>query len=1179
MIPNRCLAALPVLLALFASPAAHAQAGLPTQTWPAGTQLADWNRGGRITTFHRGLLYLGGTDGQGTQVYDISNPTSPQLRCNDPRSSNGHTWQKIGDLFFRQYLSGDARPAGANPFVSLANPCNRVAWTTPIHDFPLTSGIDYVEGWIESYPYWFGESIWDARIGWWPTAGGTNVNAVAGINAQNKFRIGNLLFVTPGDGQNGVAVFDIGTPGTPRLLDTLPGNFKQYTTSWQVWRHYLVMMFGDDTNGPQSNANTLVVDFSNPSDLRVAHAIPYEVMPGRYVHFQDQYAFAGRGTHGVKYDMVNRTVVRRYDAPSGAWLSDFQWIPLGHLLLVSGSEVDGSRSFLYTHTDGRDTTAPTVGWHVPTANAVNQPRSSAIGLVINEQLDSTTVNETNIRLIGPGGAQVPAVIMHTSWDVVNIVPAQALAADATYEVRLVGGGVEDVAGNAVAPFNFFFSTGATVESGPTITAFTHAPATPVTQNAAVQFAVAATGAAEYQFTWGDGAAGAWQAGASAEHAYATPGQYTAQVQARNGAGQTATATRVLVVREAAATAARSSSTIVVHPTRREVWSSNPDHGTVTVLNAASNARIGEVTVGAHPAGVAVDGAGRVWVANRDADTLSRIDAATRAVTATLALDYGDRPVAIVFAADGTTGYVALAGGGEIARFSTSSNAVEARLAVGPHVQALALAADGSRLFASRMVSGADGTVWRVALPAFAAAQTVSLAADTTTADSGTAGRGVPNYLGALAASNDGTRVFYAAKKDNVSRGTFREANALTFETTVRTIVGQIDGGAGEIAAARLDLDDSSRPSALALSPGSSHLFVALEGNNRVLALDPWNRREVARVDVGLAPQGLAFDAVTGKLFVQNFLGRSISVVDAAALVTSGNPAMTVAATAAANALEPLSATVLAGKRAFYNAADVRMSNSGYIACATCHVDGREDGRIWDFTQLGEGLRNTTSLRGVAGLGHGLMHWSGNFDEVQDFEIPIRNLFGGIGFMDDAAYDTGTRAQPLGLPKAGTSAALDAIAAYVATLDAFDRSPHRSPTGALTADGVAGRALFVASGCAACHAGAAYSDSPQNRRHDVGTITAASGKRLNQPLASLDTPTLRGVFGTAPYFHDGSAATLEAVLARDTGGRHGNAAASTPAERAQLVAFLLQIDGSEPAMAPPPALELFKDGFE
>src|SRR5439155_14161242 len=38
--------------------------------------------------------------------------------------------------------------------------------------------------------------------------------------------------------------------------------------------------------------------------------------------------------------------------------------------------------------------------------------------------------------------------------------------------------------------------------------------------------------------------------------------------------------------------------------------------------------------------------------------------------------------------------------------------------------------------------------------------------------------------------------------------------------------------------------------------------------------------------------------------------------------------------------------------------------ASYVTCSTCHADlGGQDGRSWDFSQLGSSLRNTMDLRG------------------------------------------------------------------------------------------------------------------------------------------------------------------------------------------------------------------------
>jgi cytochrome c peroxidase len=149
--------------------------------------------------------------------------------------------------------------------------------------------------------------------------------------------------------------------------------------------------------------------------------------------------------------------------------------------------------------------------------------------------------------------------------------------------------------------------------------------------------------------------------------------------------------------------------------------------------------------------------------------------------------------------------------------------------------------------------------------------------------------------------------------------------------------------------------------------------------------------------------------------------------------------------------------------------------------------------------------------------------------------------------------------------AGVSVDLDALAAYVASLTRAPASPYRNQDGSLTADGLAGRQIFQRLGCGSCHGGPDFTDSASGALHDVGTLKPSSGQRLGQPLTGLDTPTLKGVWQTGPYLHDGSASTFLAVLTTaNPDGRHGNTASLTDAERQQLVSYLRQIDESEPA---------------
>jgi len=339
------------------------------------------------------------------------------------------------------------------------------------------------------------------------------------------------------------------------------------------------------------------------------------------------------------------------------------------------------------------------------------------------------------------------------------------------------------------------------------------------------------------------------------------------------------------------------------------------------------------------------------------------------------------------------------------------------------------------------------------------------------------------------------------------------------------------------------------------------------GAEVVVALDAFGFDAVGSIDdVGHAPDGLVTSPDGESLFVHAALSRAVRVYDVRNLAVPPIPIADVATVEA----EPLEAQVLAGAIVFHASRDPRMSRTRYLSCATCHLDGEADGLTWDFTQRGEGLRNTIPLRGRAG--HGPIHWSGNFDEVQDFEHDIRDGQGGTGFLPDALFHAGTRDTTLGDPKAGLSPELDALAAYVASLDALGTSPHRRDgDAAWEAARARGEAIFrdPSVGCATCHAGPRYTDSAFTSPgapllHDVGTLGSGSGSRLGAALGGLDTPTLRGLWSSAPYLHDGSATTLREVLReRNPDDRHGATGALSDAQLDDLEVFLLSLDDHAP----------------
>lgn len=136
------------------------------------------------------------------------------------------------------------------------------------------------------------------------------------------------------------------------------------------------------------------------------------------------------------------------------------------------------------------------------------------------------------------------------------------------------------------------------------------------------------------------------------------------------------------------------------------------------------------------------------------------------------------------------------------------------------------------------------------------------------------------------------------------------------------------------------------------------------------------------------------------------------------------------------------------------------------------------------------------------------------------------------------------------PNAGRSEDLDALAAYALSLQ-FKPSPW-------TATVERGRTIFNRAdvGCAGCHPAPRYTDSTLNVSpyvlHNVGTGDGP-GERMGP---AFDTPSLRGIWYTAPYLHDGSAPGLRDVLiTRNPGDRHGRTSNLSESEIADLIAFL------------------------
>lgn len=657
----------------------------------------------------------------------------------------------------------------------------------------------------------------------------------------------------------------------------------------------------------------------------------------------------------------------------------------------------------------------------------------------------------------------------------------------------------------------------------------------------------------YRWNFGNGTQTEFLSQPRVTHSYNRPGHYTVTLTVRDAGGQETYYTfTVTVAFPTTAMAPTHSSNIVGDA--NTVYTVNPDSGTVAAVDAQALTKRWEQRVGDEPKTLARAPDGRIWVTVQGEDKLVALNPSDGTVTATVALPYGSGPYGVTFSPNGATGLLTLESKSTLMAFDPATGNTTGTLVLDGDVRGIAVAADSQTAYVTRFKSKlTGGQLHKVGLNGLQLLSTIALPVDTTTVDTENSSRGVANYLSQVVISPDGSRAVLPGKKDNIVRGRFRDGKDLLHDQTVRSILSQVDlAQSTHLLPEQIDFDDRAPARAALFSPAGDYLFVAqMEGNN-IAIVDAYTRAVRGEINASSAPHGLYLDAARKRLFVNNFLARSVTVHDVADVLASRSAAAVFLQNIATVAQEPLAAATLRGKLVFYNAADRRMSKDNYMSCASCHADGGDDGMVWDFTQRGEGLRRTISLQGRRGLGHGKLHWSANFDEVQDFENDMRSAFGGTGFLSDA--DFAATSDPLGAPKAGRNAQLDDLTAYLASLNKYLRSPVRAADGSLTVEAARGQTLFASANCASCHAGGAFQDG---LRHDVGSIQPSSGKGANQPLAGVgfDTPTLLGSWAAKSYLHNGQKASVLDVI---TDG-HGNAAGLPSADRQALAAYVRSLD--------------------
>jgi YVTN family beta-propeller protein len=263
---------------------------------------------------------------------------------------------------------------------------------------------------------------------------------------------------------------------------------------------------------------------------------------------------------------------------------------------------------------------------------------------------------------------------------------------------------------------------------------------------------------------------------------------------------------------------------------------------------------------------------------------------------------------------------------------------------------------------------------------------------------------------------------------------------------------------------------------------------------------------------GLGPRGIALIGTT--VFAAEYFSDSLAVTD-----IRPSPREVVRTFP----LGPMAGIPLArrGEAIFH---DARRCFQQWQSCSSCHPDARVDGLNWDL--LNDGLGSFKNVRSLL-----LSHKT----------PPVMSL--GVRDKAEDAVRAGFKFIQYAVVPEADSAAVDA---YLKSLKPVP-SPYLEG-GRLSAAARRGKSVYGKAGCIRCHPPPLLTDL---RQHDVGTgIGALKGK-------PIDTPTLREVWRTAPYLHDGRAATMRDVLVTlNKGDGHGAVSKLTPQELADLIVFVL-----------------------
>jgi len=575
---------------------------------------------------------------------------------------------------------------------------------------------------------------------------------------------------------------------------------------------------------------------------------------------------------------------------------------------------------------------------------------------------------------------------------------------------------------------------------------------------------------------------------------------------------------------------------------RRLYVTAEEDDALLVVQLHARTVLDRIPVGKHPHTVVLSRDGRTaYVSNGWSGSVSQVDLTARRVSREFAV--GDGPAGMVLDSEERVLYVANGGTNDISVVDLESGRERHRLAGGQNPHGVALAPDGDRVYVTSRLS--NPVPFRT--PPVTEVTVVDARTQRVT---------------------ERRQVYAAHMMEGVD---FTPRGDLALVTLVRPKnllpATQLQGGwmltfglgviePGERGAVwQVLLDDANAfyadPYDVAVTPDGKRAFISHAGADLLTVIDldslrgvlvgtaradtatlanhlgMSRRYVVSRIRTGANPKGLGMSPDGRFVYVAEQLADRVAIVSVDSLrivgdIDLGGPRRI--------------SFVRRGQRLFHRADHTFQEQ---FSCRSCHPDGHTDGLSYDIESdlLGRNVVNNLTLLELKGLAP--YKWTGK----------NASLYRQCGFRF-AKFFTRTEAY--------AEEDLNALVAYIFSLS-YAPNRYRSASGEPTPAQGRGRRIFErsvtnggreippANRCITCHPPPRFTN---RMMFDVGTRGPTDTDGL------FDTPALVNLYESAPYLHDGRAATLEEIWTRfGNEDRHGVVTDLTKSQLNDLIEFL------------------------